>query len=164
MTDLRATTPVGRALVRGPGFWGFFLAHHYSQQLDRCYLAWFRGRPVWFCARCVGLYPTLILVLLILIGVDVEEGPWDIFWVYLTPLPALVDWSRSRILGRLGSNRLRTMTGVLLGLGLARTIFLNMKNPAHWLLISQVGAMVFFSVFVELLARNRRLWHRIQLR
>jgi hypothetical protein len=29
-----------RAVRRGPGAWGFLLAHHWPDQLDRCYQAW----------------------------------------------------------------------------------------------------------------------------
>ena len=50
-----------RAVRRGPGAWGFLLAYHWPDQLDRCYQAWIGKRPVWFCSRCTGLYPVLFL-------------------------------------------------------------------------------------------------------
>ena len=78
-----------RALNRGPGFLGFLVAHHGARELDRCYLNWWGERPVWVCARCLGLYPALLLVLTGLLLCGGSLGWWDLPWLFVLPLPAI---------------------------------------------------------------------------
>lgn len=144
-----------RALARGPGFWGFLLAHHWPGQLQRCYQFWLGRRPIWFCARCTGLYPVLALVLIALLSVRPAPGRLDLIWLFVLPLPALVDWARSRLTPWSGINWLRSLTGALLGVSLARTVQLNMVEPGHWLVVAQLGALVAIVLGVELRARLR---------
>ncbi len=156
---MRASMPSeaakARAVERGPGFWGFLVAHHWPGQLDRCYRIWIGNKPVWLCSRCLGVYPMLALVLAALLYVRVPVGCWDAGWMFLLPLPAMLDWARSRIAGKPGTNRIRTLTGALLGISLARTVQLNMVHPAHWLVLIQLGAITLVALVVEVLARRR---------
>ena len=144
-----------RALERGPGFWGFLAAHHWPGQLERCYQVWLGRRPIWLCARCTGLYPVLGLVLALLLVHLPETGWWDLIWLLALPIPALVDWARSRLTGRAGTNWVRSLTGALLGVSLARTVQLNMVAPAYWLVVLQLGALVAVAATVEAWARWR---------
>ena len=144
-----------RALARGPGFLGFLLAHHWPGSLDRCYRFWLGGRPVWICARCLGLYPVLLVGLVVCLVVRPPIGWWDAAWLFLLPAPAVVDWSRSRLATRAGSNPVRTATGVLLGASPARTVELNMIQPGHGLVVAQLGALLLVALGVEGIARWR---------
>ena len=98
-----------RAVRRGPGAWGFLLSHHWSHQLDRCYQTFIGRRPVWFCSRCTGIYPVLFLVLVLQLVFEVPRGWWDWPWLFLLPVPALLDWTLGRLDIRPGSNRGRTL-------------------------------------------------------
>jgi uncharacterized membrane protein len=138
-----------RAVRRGPGAWGFLLAHHWSGQLDRCYQTWIGKRPVWFCSRCTGLYPVLFVVLALQLLVLVPRGFWDLPWLFLLPVPALVDWALGRLDIRPGSNRGRTFWGMFLGASLARMIYLNMIDPANTLVVIQIAVLVGVLVLVE---------------
>lgn len=144
-----------RAIKRGPGFWGFLVAHHWPGQLSRCYRIWLGRRPVWFCARCAGLYPVLALVLTVLLFLRPAPGRLDLVWLFLLPLPALVDWARSRLTPWEGANWLRSLTGAMLGVSLARTVQLNMVDPGHWLVVAQLGSLVAIVLAVEVWARLR---------
>lgn len=138
-----------RAVRRGPGALGFLVAHHWSPHLDRCYVCWLGRRPVWWCARCVGLYPALLTMLTVQLLVRPEIGWWDALWLFGLPIPALVDWGWFRLRGRPGTNRKRTLTGAALGISLARTVYLNMVAPAHVLVVAQLGLLVVVFTVVE---------------
>jgi uncharacterized membrane protein len=148
-----------RAVRRGPGALGFLLAHHWPGQLDRCYLAWICRRPVWFCARCCGVYPVLFLVLAVLLFLEIPRGWWDLLWLFVLPLPALLDWTLSCLGVRPGTNRGRTLGGALLGVSLARMVYLNMIDPANLLVVIQIAFLVGFALMVAaaraLLKRRR---------
>ncbi len=147
-----------RAVRRGPGALGFLLAHHWPGQLDRCYLAFLGRRPVWFCARCCGVYPVLFLVLAVLLLVEVPRGFWDLFWLFALPVPALLDWALDYLGVRRGTNRGRTLGGVLLGASLARMVYLNMIDPANLLVVIQIAflAGTALSVVVARTVLKRR--------
>jgi uncharacterized membrane protein len=138
-----------RAVRRGPGAWGFLLAHHWSGQLDRCYQAWIGKRPVWFCSRCCGVYPVLFVILALQLSIDIPRGFWDLPWLFLLPVPALVDWALGRLGLRPGTNRGRTFWGMFLGASLGRMIYLNMIDPANTLVVIQIASLVGVLVLVE---------------
>lgn len=138
-----------RAVSRGPGAWGFLLAHHWSGQLDRCYQTWIGRRPVWFCSRCCGVYPALFLVLALQLFFNIPRGWWDLLWLYLLPLPPLLDWALGRLDIRPGTNRGRTFLGMLLGASLGRMVYLNMIDPANTLVVIQIAAFTGVLLLVE---------------
>ena len=144
-----------RATHRGPGAWGFLFAHHWSGQLDRCYLAWLGKRPVWFCARCSGLYPSLLVVLTAQLLWMIPPGWWDFPWLYLLVLPAVVDWAAQRLGRHAASNCVRTFTGAFLGISLGRTVFLNMIQPANSLVVIQLAGFAIVVALVELSVRYK---------
>lgn len=149
-----------RALNRGPGFWGFMLAHHFRGQLHHCYQIWLGDKALWICSRCLGLYPVLAVVLIIQLFFPVQAGWYDILWLFLAPLPALVDWGLSRIGLWRGSNLSRTLTGALMGVSLARTVYLNIQDTLGFLVIMQLVSFIVVVGGVELLSRNRTLSQR----
>lgn len=137
-----------RAVRRGPGALGFLLAHHWPGQLDRCYLAFIGRRPVWFCARCCGVYPVLFLVLAVQLIAGVPRGWWDLVWLFALPVPALSDWALACLGVRPGTNRGRTLWGMLLGASLARMVYLNMIAPADTLVVIQIASLTGFALLV----------------
>ncbi len=110
----------------------FLLSHHYPEHEHRCVSLF--GRPV--CARCLGLYPALILGLVGLFWLDgrgpagdMAPRPFEGAFLTLLVAPALVDWVRGRVRPSSGSNAVRLVTGALLGLALARVVHLHAKAP-----------------------------------
>jgi uncharacterized membrane protein len=142
-----------RALKRGPGAGGFLLAHHGPGHLDRCYQVWLGRKPIWLCARCVGVYPVLLAMLSVQLVAGYPPSSLDWLWLFVFPLPALVDWFLARLGFRPGNNVGRTATGVLLGLSLGRMIYLNMIEPFQSLVLVQLTALTGVVVLVELVAR-----------
>jgi len=138
-----------RALRRGPGFWGFWLAHHHTHELDRCYQIWLGSKPLWLCARCLGLIPALLLSMGLQVLWPLSLGVWDVVLLGLLPLPALVDWAQARLDLHAGGNRLRSFTGLALGLSMGRSAVIHAHQPFHsWVLI-QWGGLAGVWVAIE---------------
>src|SRR5437867_10388003 len=109
----------------------FWLSHHREGELHRTYSL----GGVRLCARCLGTYPLLFAALAIQIARHAPlSTPLDPVLALLLPVPALVDWSVGRFRPHAGNNALRTLTGVLLGASLGRTLYVHFQRPFHlWL-------------------------------
>jgi hypothetical protein len=69
--------------------------------------------------------------------------------------PALADWAVGQFRPRSGSNPWRTLTGALLGISLARTLFVHLQRPFPlWLLVQ--AALVTAVALPVILATYRR--------
>lgn len=148
--------PTRSGKKEAPGRWGFLLAHHFADELDRCWRINLAGRRVWICARCSGLYPALLVVLVLQLLWPVPRGAWDIVWLGLPGWPALVDWARHR-LGRSSrwGNGWRSLSGVLLGVSLSRTVYLNMIAPFCLPVVLQLLGLAVFVLLVEVIRHWR---------
>jgi uncharacterized membrane protein AbrB (regulator of aidB expression) len=54
-------------------------------------------------------------------------------------VPATLDWAWGRLRPHAGSNAWRTFTGALLGLGLARSLFIHVQRPLPLVLLAQLS-------------------------
>lgn len=131
----------------------FWLSHHHPEEYNRTYLL----GGVRVCARCLGTYPVLFAAIWVQAKLKVPlEWRWDGLWALLLPLPALVDWSLGRFRPASSSNLIRTVTGVLLGLGLARTLFIHFQRPLPVWLVAQLGLVTAVALPVILIAGRKR--------
>lgn len=129
----------------------FWLAHHTADELDRTY----RLGRVHVCARCLGTYPTMFLVIAVQISQRAPlEWKWDGPWAVGLLMPGLVDWAIGRFRPHAGSNAWRTLSGMGIGLALGRTLYVHMVSPFPlWL---GVQAAVVAVVAVPVLALSYR--------
>ena len=92
------------------------------------------GREIHPCARCfgkwLGILFTLPIGLLFFMGKFHTTFTIGFITSWLLALPSIVDWISIKYTNRDGSNRLRFITGFLLGAGIV-TYFLIM--PATWM-------------------------------
>jgi hypothetical protein len=131
----------------------FYLSHHFEPDYHRCV----KVAGLHLCARCLGLYPTMLLVIGAQIAVRAPLAlPGDWWAAFLLPLPAMVDWARGRFDPATGSTFTRMGSGVLLGVGLGRTLYLHMRRPGFGLTMAQLGVLAAIFVVVEVLVRIRR--------
>lgn len=129
----------------------FWLSHHHQAEWHRCY----RVGNVRLCARCLGTYPLLWVALAVQFGWGVPlSHPADWLSVALV-VPATVDWAVGRFRPHAGSNGWRTVTGLLLGLGLARSLFIHFQRPFPPVLVAQLALVTGVALPVIFVAYRR---------
>ncbi len=132
----------------------FWLSHHHPEEYNRTYLL----GGVRVCARCLGTYPVLLAVMVGLFALRVPlTWRWDVPVVLGLTLPALVDWAVGRFRPASGSNAVRTLTGVLLGVALGRSLFVHIQKPLPAVLVWQavLVAGVALPVMLSTSGRSR---------
>lgn len=131
----------------------FWLSHHPPEELDRCY----RFGSVHLCARCLGTYPVMFAVIAVQLALHAPlEHPLDLPLCVALVLPATIDWAIGRFQPHRFSNLWRTSTGVLLGLGLGRSLFIHLQRPMPPALLAQAIVVTGVSLPVILTAYRRK--------
>lgn len=133
----------------------FWLSHHHDDELDRCY----RFGAVHVCARCLGTYPVLFAAIAVQLAVRAPlSHPWDVPVGLALVAPATLDWAYGRFHPHRFSNPWRTFTGVLLGLGLGRSLFIHLQKPFPVVLLVQLLGVtaVALPVILATYRRHRR--------
>jgi uncharacterized membrane protein len=131
----------------------FWLSHHHPDEFGRCY----RFGSVQVCARCLGTYPVLALTLLLQLVLHAPlSHPLDVPVGVALVLPATLDWAVGRLNPALGSNPWRSTTGLLLGLGLGRSLFIHLQRPLPVVLMCQATVVTMVGVAVILVAYRRK--------
>lgn len=130
----------------------FWLSHHHADEHNRCY----RLGGVHVCARCLGTYPTLFAVFFAQFALRAPLAhPLDLPLSVALVIPALADWAVGRFRPQGGHNLVRTLTGIALGLGLGRTLFIHVQKPLPPALLAQL-ALVTVVAGPVILATYRR--------
>ena len=121
----------------------FWLSHHHPDE----YVRTLKLGPLRVCARCLGTYPTLFAALAAQIATRAPlewrfDGPFSLGLL----LPALVDWALGRFRPKAGSNAVRLITGVLLGMALGRTLYVHLRSPFPLWLVVQAAVVTAVAV------------------
>lgn len=131
----------------------FWLSHHHDDELNRCY----RFGAIHVCARCLGTYPVLVAAFFVQFALHAPlSHEWDLPVALLLTLPALVDWALGRFKPQGGTNLVRTVTGIALGLALGRTLFVHVQRPLPPALLAQAGLVTLVAGPVILATYRRR--------
>jgi len=101
-----------------PQGWRVVLSHHTKSELHHCYRLPVTRKGIHICARCLGLYPVLLVTLGIDAGLWRFESEHRWFLAFALVTPAVIDWSATMLFAGPGSNQVRTITGILAGVGL----------------------------------------------
>lgn len=132
----------------------FWLSHHHEDELNRC---WNFG-GVHVCARCLGTYPVLFAAIALQFVFHAPLAhPLDVPIALGLLAPALFDWAWGRFHPDRFNNLWRTATGVLLGLALARTLFIHLQRPLPLALLLQLGLVTGVATPVILATYRRSL-------
>ncbi|MGY5880264.1 MAG: DUF2085 domain-containing protein [Candidatus Thorarchaeota archaeon] len=97
------------------------LSHHPPSLYGHCLRVTFRGRSLYFCGRCTGIYGGLGLGIIFLLLFQVNLRPswfWFLFSVILG-FTTVADWMSQRLTPRKTTNHIRAITGFGSGFGLA---------------------------------------------
>lgn len=107
----------------------YLLSHHEPHEWDRCYAPVLFGRRVRVCARCLGIYPGIVVGLLATAYAPPAATGLELLLV-LPPF-ALLDWALTTFTRRSGWNAVRTTTGALLGYayGIGLATFATTLDP-----------------------------------
>ncbi len=131
----------------------FWLSHHHDDELNRCY----RLGGVYVCARCLGTYPVLFAAMAAQFALKAPlSHPLDVPLVLALTLPALADWAYGRFRPQSGTNLIRTLTGIALGLALGRTLFVHVQKPLPPALLAQAALVTAVAGPVILATYRRR--------
>ena len=87
-----------------------WLSHHGPGELDRCFTIPHGGGCYLVCARCCGLYFGLGLGFALFM-LDIASP----VWLAILPLPSMLDWTLYKLNLWRGTNSVRAMTGIPLG-------------------------------------------------
>ncbi len=133
--------------------WLIFFAHHAPDKFHRCLRIQIRGRKLYLCARCTGMLSGIYVAVFLLPLLQSLVLP-TIAWIVLIafPLPAIVDWLSQYSGKRESNNRIRVVSGLLLGSSIG--------SIAHFreyvLTLSVVSIYVLLIAVVVLVIRTRR--------
>ena len=97
------------------------ISHHPPSLYGHCLRLSFRGRSLYFCGRCTGIYGGLGLGIMFLLLFQVDLSPswfWFLFSVILG-FTTVADWMSQRLTPRKTTNHIRAITGFGSGFGLA---------------------------------------------
>lgn len=132
----------------------YLLSHHEPRDYDRTYAVAVLGQRVRLCARCTGIYPGILLG--VLLGAPRIGGVAAIHLILVLPLPALVDWTATRFTDAAGSNLARTATGAALGYAYGLGVIALLGGDVRVLLIGAGYGLAAGA----LLARKRERYER----
>ncbi|MFX0089108.1 MAG: DUF2085 domain-containing protein [Candidatus Hodarchaeota archaeon] len=133
--------------------WLVFFAHHAPDKFHRCLRIQIRGRKLYLCARCTGMLSGIYVAVFLLPSLQSLVLP-TIAWIVLIafPLPAIVDWLSQYSGKRESNNRIRVVSGLLLGSSIG--------SIAHFreyvLTLSVVSIYVLLIAAVVLVIRTKR--------
>lgn len=126
------------------GMW-WLLSHHDEREAHHTIRFRLAGRQIAICARCLGLYPALLAVVMLEARLGRLDLPGRWFWVFVLVTPAVLDYGRARLFAPPGSNRTRLGTGFLagLGLGFGFSDYFADSNPTYfWVLLAVLALLV----------------------
>lgn len=121
------------------------LSHHMPEKLHRTIRIGFRGRNVYLCARCTGIYTGIASVFIAwFFNFNLPT------WLYLPlllilPASSMVDWVTQSCKLRESRNSTRICTGFLLGIGWGLFFLLLVKGMFFLFLqaLAMLGGYIF---------------------
>ncbi len=119
------------------------LSHHKPEKLNRTIHIRIRGKHIYLCARCTGIWTGAISIFLAFFS-----GLYLPVWLYVLllmvlPAPALVDWITQSCKIRESRNIIRTGTGFLLGVGWGLFLTSLARGMLHLFLIGLVIICIY---------------------
>jgi uncharacterized membrane protein len=130
----------------------FWLSHHHADELDRC----FQLGGVHVCARCLGTYPVMFAAIAAQLALKAPlEHALDLPIALGLIGPALADWAWGRFQPHRFSNLWRFSTGILLGLGLSRSLYVHLQKPLPAMLLAQMALVTVVATPVILKTYRR---------
>jgi uncharacterized membrane protein len=132
-----------------------WLSHHWPDEYDRC--AVIGGRHV--CRRCLVLYPTSLVAALVLAHVAAWPSRLDPWFVWLLPLPSVVEFVAEQLRLVRHSPRRQVLLTIPLAVacGCLYVRYLrDQRDDLAWNVVIVYGGACLVSGFVRAFRRPRR--------
>lgn len=138
----------------------YIFSHHKESEYYKCYILDICGNKLAICARCLGIYLGIFLgIICFIFGIYRE---FIYVGIAVFPAFALLDWSASAFFGYVGTNLIRSATGLFLGISYSMG-FMQLYSSFPDYYIIAIG--VFYISFAGfLLFMNYQLAKRISVR
>jgi uncharacterized membrane protein len=103
------------------------LSHHPPSLYGHCLRVSFRGRSLYLCGRCTGIYSGLGAGILFLFLSGIVLTPRWLWFLIAVALgfATVIDWMSQRLTPRKTTNVIRAITGFASGIGLAIVFYLG---------------------------------------
>lgn len=132
-----------------PSLLFLLLSHHRPSRLQRTIRVHVKGRNLYVCARCTGIWTGMISAFLaFFLGLDLPA------WLYVSllavlPAPTMLDWVTQTCKLRESRNVIRVWTGYFLGISWGIFFLLLAKGIFHLFLVAlTILGMYIFSIFL----------------
>ncbi|KYH42630.1 MAG: putative membrane protein [Candidatus Bathyarchaeota archaeon B26-1] len=134
--------------VKKEGMVFFLLAHHDREHLNRCLKISFKGREIFICARCTGILAGFLIHAILLTAILNPDRHVGNILLFLLPLLPVADWTTQSLGWRESTNKIRVLTGFILGLDFTYRLrrFINNPLDAYILLSSFLYLSVVLTV------------------
>jgi len=126
------------------------LSHHRPEKLDRTIHVRFKGESIHICARCIGTY-SAVLMMIVFVWFLGFDFPVELYipLIAILPTPTTLDWITQSCKVRESRNIIRISTGFLLGL--SQGLFLLIIIKGMFTLFLQVIIIIgiyFLSIYI----------------
>jgi uncharacterized membrane protein len=114
-------------------------SHHAPEEEHKCVRV--PGLPP-LCSRCLGIYPVMLVVLVLQLAGQFDLAWTDPWLALLLPLPTVVEFLGEQLGRWKGSNTLRLLLGLPLGIAMARLFVRYLRDPFDpffWAVIAVYG-------------------------
>ncbi|MBN1898531.1 MAG: DUF2085 domain-containing protein [Spirochaetes bacterium] len=129
------------------------LCHKQNTHYDHCFKLRICSRPVFICARCLGLYPVAILNLFLSHKYKINfTYSAEKNLIFYSMIPLVMDWSLTALGIIKSHNVIRFSTGVIAAFGLSRWWYLYLTDQymdIFWYIARTFG--VFTGVILVIL-------------
>ena len=132
------------------------LSHHPPSLFGHCLRVSFRGRSLYLCSRCSGIYSGLGLgIVLLFLMAFPREPSWLWFFLALAVgFSTIVDWISQRLTPRKTTNMVRAASGFLSGVSLGMILYL--ANVVYMVVaLAVMGATIGGVGYIEERRRRR---------
>ncbi len=133
------------------------LAHHSRDNLSHTIRIPIGKRSIYLCARCTAIYTALTIAFLVFtFAIDLTLlNVWGVYSLaFIFGTPVIISWSWQTITNRDNSNRIRILTGLGGGIGLA--ILLYTPTPLRELSIFAIFGVVFLVLYFGKIRRFKK--------
>lgn len=127
------------------------LCHHFKDEQAHCIGIPLFNKKIYFCSRCLGLYPFSIIGLVLSLKYNIRlSGIMENNIIHFLFLPAFLDWALSGLKIIKSNNIIRFFTGFIASFALSRVWFLLIRRDYPDILLKNL--LIYITAVIIILA------------